>query len=110
MTKALLVTYIGIVAAAQIGATIGTLVIAGLAFAQVREMQAARLAQEQPQVIVDANYSKPPLVYVVVCNIGKGAAKDVSFDFSASMTAPEGVDNPFWVSLDKQGYFEQGIP
>jgi hypothetical protein len=105
-----LVSYAGIVAAAQIGATFGTLAIAVLAFRQVGEMREARLAQEKPQVIVDADYSNPPFVYVVVHNIGKGAAKDIAFEFSNAMTAPEGVDNPAWVSPDKQGYFERGIP
>ena len=75
------VSSIGFVAWAQAAAAIGTFILAGLAFAQVREMREARVAQERPHVIVDTDHSKPPNVYLVVRNIGKGAAKDISFEF-----------------------------
>ena len=66
LTIALLVDYAGIVAAAQIEATMGTLVIAGLAFAQVREMRQSRLAHECPHIIVDTDHTRRPDVYIKV--------------------------------------------
>jgi hypothetical protein len=101
--------YQGVAAGAQVAAAAGTFILAGLAYSQVREMRAARIAQERPQVIVDVDHSKPPLVNVVLRNIGQGAAKDIVFDFSAPMEIPEGANNPYVVPLNKQGYFEQGM-
>lgn len=109
LTIALLVVYARIVAAAQIGATIGTLVIAGLAFAQVREMRQSRLAQERPHVIVDTDHSKRPDVYVVLRNIGKGAAKDITFGFSAPLEMPRGNSNPDLIPVNEQPYFKRGM-
>jgi hypothetical protein len=60
-------------------------------------------------VIVDADHSRPPLVYIVVRNIGKGAAKDISFAFSAPIEAPEGQRHPHLVPVNEQGYFAQGL-
>jgi len=48
-------------------------------------------------------------VYLVVRNVGKGAAKDILFDFSAPVEAPEGANNQYWVPLNEQGYFAQGM-
>ena len=109
LTIALLVDYAGIVAAAQIEATMGTLVIAGLAFAQVREMRQSRLAQERPHVIVDTDHSKRPDVYVVLRNIGKGAAKDITFEFSVPMEMPRGDENPLLIPVNEQPYFKHGM-
>ncbi len=99
----------GIVAGAQIAAAIGTLLLAGLAFAQVREMRQARLAQERPHVIVDTDHTRPPLVYLVVRNIGRGAAKDISFEFSAPVKIPESANNPTVVPVNEQPYFKHGM-
>lgn len=101
--------YQGVAAGAQVAAAAGTFILAGLAYSQVREMRAARIAQERPQVIVDVDHSKPPLVNVVLRNIGQGAVKDITFDFSAPMEIPEGVNNPYVVPLNEQGYFERGM-
>jgi hypothetical protein len=46
----------------------------------------------------------------VVCNIGKRAARDISFEISAPMEIPEGQNNPLLVPLNEQGYFAQGLP
>jgi hypothetical protein len=109
----LIVTWVarsaGIVAGAQIAAAIGTLLLAGLAFAQVREMRRARLAQERPHVIVDTDHTKPPLVYLVVRNIGRGAAKDISLEFSAPVKIPESANNPTVVPVNEQPYFKHGM-
>jgi hypothetical protein len=99
----------GIVAGAQIAAAIGTLLLAGLAFAQVSEMRQARLAQERPHVIVDTDHTKPPLVYLVVRNIGRGAAKDISFEFSAPVKIPESTNNPIVIPVNEQPYFKYGM-
>jgi len=48
-------------------------------------------------------------VYVVLRNIGQGAAKDITFEFSAPMEIPEGVNNPYVVPVNEQGYFERGM-
>ena len=103
------VSSVGIVAVAQVGAALGTLILATLAFAQVREMREARIAQERPHVIVDADHSKPPLVDLVVRNIGRGAAKDISFEFSAPIEIPEAANNPIVVPINKQSYFKRGM-
>jgi hypothetical protein len=92
-----------------VAAAAGTFILAGLAYSQVREMRAARIAQERPQVIVDVDHSKPPLVNVVLRNIGQGAAKDITFDFSAPMEIPEGANNPRVVPVNEQGYFKRGL-
>jgi hypothetical protein len=84
----------GWVWAAGVAAAAGTFILAGLAYSQVREMRAARIAQERPQVIVDVDHSKPPLVNVVLRNIGQGAAKDITFDFSAPMEIRKAQTTP----------------
>lgn len=99
----------GVAAAAQVVAGLGTLVLASLAFEQVREMRETRLAQERPQVLVAADHSRPPFVNVVVRNIGKGAARNISFEFSAPVDAPESEDNPYWVPINEQDFFVRGL-
>ncbi len=75
----------------------------------VEEMREARIAQERPHVIVDTDHSEPSMVDVVLRNIGKGAAKDITFEFSANMEAPESIDNPLWVPVNEQPYFSRGL-
>jgi hypothetical protein len=101
--------YQGVAAGAQVAAAAGTFILAALAYSQVREMRAARIAQERPQVIVDVDHSKPPYVYVVLRNIGLGAAQDITFEFSAPMEIPEGENNPYVVPVNEQGWFERGM-
>jgi hypothetical protein len=72
-------------------------------------MREARLAQERPHVIVDTDHGKAPNVYLVVRNIGKGAAKDISFKFSAPIEVPEGTYNPIVVPVNEQPYFKRGM-
>jgi hypothetical protein len=75
----------GIVAGAQVAAALGTFVLAGLAYAQVREMRQARREASRPHVLVEADQTNPPHVYVVVRNIGQGPAKNITFEFSDVM-------------------------
>lgn len=76
----------------------------------VAEMRASRIAQERPQVIVDADYSRSPLIEVVVRNIGKGAAKDITFEFSAPMVSSLSIDehSPA-VPVNELPYFREGL-
>ena len=100
----------GVVAAAQVGAAAGTFITAILILEQVREMREARLAQERPQVIVDIDNSNSPFVYVVLRNIGNGAAKNITFDFSAPIEIPESRQNPALAPVTEQPYFKNGLP
>lgn len=100
----------GLVAGAQVVAAVGTLALAGLAYAQVKELRETRIAQERPQVIVDADYSSTDVINVVVRNIGKGAAKDITFEFSALMESPWSVgEDGEPTTLNELPYFEKGI-
>jgi hypothetical protein len=100
----------GVVAGAQVAAALGTFVLAGLAYAQVQEMRQARREALQPHVLVDADQTKPPFVYVVVRNIGQGAAKDISFEFSDVTEIPGSENNPSVGPVNEQVYFKDGIP
>lgn len=99
-----------LVSIAQITAAIGTLALAILTFAyvlftrsMVKELRETRLAQDRPYVIVDADYEELPIINVVVRNVGKGPAKDVTFDFSADLEASRGRN------LSELAYFTEGI-
>lgn len=100
-----------LVAYAQIGSAVATVVLALMAFSQVREMRAARIEQQRPHVIVDADYGHRDVVSVVVRNIGAGAAKDVSFEFSAPLEStlkdPEDRSKRFVVS--ELPYLKEGM-
>ena len=105
------------VSLAQVASAVGTLILAALTLAyvlftrsMVEEMRESRIAQEKPEVIVDADYSDQSVVDVVVRNIGKGAAKDITFEFSAplasSMSAREGGEA---LPLNELPYFKEGL-
>ncbi len=74
-----------LVAYAQVGSAVATVFLAAVALSQVLEMRAARIEQQRPHVIVDADYGHRDVISVVVRNIGAGTAKDVSFEFSAPL-------------------------
>jgi hypothetical protein len=67
---------------------LGTFVLARLAYAQVQEMRQARKEASRPYVLVEANQTKPPNVYVVVRNIGQGTAKNITFELSDVIEVP----------------------
>ena len=46
----------------------------------VNEMREARVSHERPQVVVTAEYRHGTLVEVVISNIGRGDATDLSTD------------------------------
>jgi len=106
-------------ALAQIASAVATGILAVAVFSQIREarkqatatretvneMRQSRLEQERPQIIVDADFDQAPDVNVVVRNIGKGAAKDITFAFSDSMKSTKIGIKP----LDKQPLFKNGL-
>lgn len=111
-------------AVAQILSAVATVILAVAVFFQIRtaqkqadaardtvgEMEESRLAQERPQVIVETDHSRPPFVSVVVRNMGKGAAKDVSFEFSHPVESPQSAaPHSLVVPVSEQPYFQQGI-
>lgn len=99
------------VAFAQVASALATVVLAIVALLQVLEVRKARIEQQRPHIIVDADYSHRSVIYVVVRNIGAGAAKNVSFEFSAPLKStlqdPEGGPNSFVVS--DLPYFKEGL-
>lgn len=94
---------------AQIAAALGTLSLAVLAYFQVKLARETRIAQERPQVIVDADYSDRNVVDVVVRNIGRGAATEISFDFSAPMVHSFLREGSEFVPLNELPYFRDGL-
>lgn len=67
------------------------------------ETRAGRRAQERPQILVEADYTRLPDVDLVIRNIGHGAAKNISFEFSSHVEDSEG-----FVVTDLQ-YFKRGL-
>lgn len=55
----------------------------------VQEMKLAREAQERPYVIMDFDLSDPPIINLVLSNIGNGAAKGVKFRFEPDLVASD---------------------
>lgn len=73
---------------AQIAGATGTALLAGITFAyvlatraMVREMRQAREAQTRPYVVLDFDYPRTYLCYMVIKNIGNGAALDLRVTF-----------------------------
>ena len=67
------------------------------------EMREARVAGGRPQIIVEADYSRLPIVDVVVRNVGGGAARDIEFEFSSPMVSSTGF------VLSALNYFRAGV-
>jgi hypothetical protein len=63
----------------------------------------ARVAGGRPQIIVEADYSRLPMVDVVVRNVGGGAARDIEFEFSSPMVSSTGF------VLSDLNYFRAGM-
>ena len=56
-----------------------------------RENKRARVAGGRPQVVVAVDHSHLPRVSIAVRNFAQAPAKDVSFEFSAPVEAPDGT-------------------
>jgi hypothetical protein len=76
----------------------------------LREMRESRLAQERPQVIVLAEYRQRRVIEVVVRNIGRGAAKNITFEFSAPLESSiSDQEHPEVVPRNELPYFQEGL-
>ncbi|BBL81197.1 hypothetical protein RxyAA322_30510 [Rubrobacter xylanophilus] len=65
--------------------------------------EAQRLAVGRPQVIVDDDYGRLPEVDVVVRNVSQGAAKEITFEFSAPVESSDGT------VISDLAYFKDGL-
>ena len=88
---------------AQVLSSLATLVVALGILYQGRQARRARDDQFRPQIIVDADYTGRFTTNIVVRNIGGGAAKDITFDFSAPLESTSGWD------ITELPYFQNGI-
>jgi hypothetical protein len=88
---------------AQLLSSLATFVVAAGILYQGREARKARDDQDRPQVIVDADYTGRFTTNIVVRNIGHGMAKNLTFDFSASLECKNGMD------VTEMPYFKHGI-
>jgi hypothetical protein len=70
----------------------------------IRERREERTAGGRPQVVVTADHSRLPKIYVVVRNFTKAPAKDITFDFSAPVESSDGF------VLSDLPYFKNGLP
>jgi hypothetical protein len=90
---------VDIVTLAQVASAIGTVGLTVLFAFQLRvlssqvsvnrdtlqEMRESRTAHERPQIVVSAEYRRGTLIEVVISNIGRGDAKNITFEFSAPL-------------------------
>ncbi len=88
---------------AQILSSLATFVVASGILYQGRQARKARQDQDRPQIIDDADYTGRFTTNIVVRNIGSGAAKDISFEFSAPLESKNGWD------VTELPYFKNGI-
>jgi hypothetical protein len=77
---------------AQILSSLATLVVASGILYQGRQARKARDDQDRPQIIVDADYTGRFTTNIVVRNIGRGMAKNITFEFSAPIQTTSGAD------------------
>jgi hypothetical protein len=67
----------------------------------LEEMKAQRTSVGRPQVIVQEDYDGLPEIDVAIRNVSEGAAKDVTFEFSAPVESSNGFvisDLPYFAS------------
>ena len=88
---------------AQLLSSLATFVVAAGILYQGREARKARDDQDRPQIIVDADYTGRFTTNIVVRNIGHGMAKNLTFDFSATLESKDGTD------VTEMPYFKHGI-
>ena len=69
----------------------------------VRELREQRLSGGRPQVIVEARYSRLPVIDLVVKNVSGGVAKSIKFDFSAPLEDSSGF------VISDLPYFREGM-
>jgi hypothetical protein len=109
---------------AQVASAIGTLGLTVLFGFQLRvfyrqvlvnrdtlqEMRESRTAHERPHVLVTAEYRHGTLVEVVVSNIGRGAAENITFEFSAPLESSVSYQRDSEVvPLSELRHFREGL-
>src|SRR5215203_2491151 len=92
-----------IVVLAQLLSSLATFVVAAGILYQGREARRARDDEDRPQIIVDADYTGRFTTNIVVRNIGRGVARNITFAFSASLESTSGYD------ITELPYFRDGI-
>ncbi len=76
----------------------------------LNEMRETRVSHERPQVVVTAEYRHGTLVEVVISNIGRGDAKDITFEFSAPMESSVSYRRDSEViPLSELPHFKEGL-
>ncbi len=70
----------------------------------IRERREEHAAGGRPQVVVTADHSHSPEIYLVVRNFTQAPAKDITFDFSAPVESRDGY------VLSELPYFKDGLP
>lgn len=77
----------------------------------VEEMRVGREAQDRPLVVIDVDYSRIPMLSLVIRNIGKGAARKVKFVFLSPLVVPEEAfaDGEGEIVLSSLPVFSKGI-
>jgi hypothetical protein len=75
----------------------------------LNEMREARVSHERPQVVT-AEYRHGTLVEVVISNIGRGDAKDITFEFSAPVESSVSYRRDSEVTpLSELPHFKEGL-
>ena len=88
---------------AQVLSSLATFVVAAGILYQGREARKARNDEDRPQIIVDADYTGRFTTNIVVRNIGRGMARNITFEFSAPIESTQGWD------ITQLPYFKHGI-
>ena len=86
------------------GIAVGYLLLIKNQREMIRERREEREAGGRPQVVVTADHSHLPKIYVVVRNFTKAPAKDITFDFSVPVENSEGL------VLSELPFFKEGLP
>ena len=113
-----------VVTIAQVASAIGTVGLTVLFGFQLRvfyrqvlvnrdtlnEMRESRTAHERPQIVVSAEYRHGTLIEVVISNIGRGDAKNVTFEFSAPLESSVSYPRDSEVvPLSELPHFREGL-
>ena len=76
----------------------------------LQEMRESRTAHERPHGLVIAEYRHGTLVEVVVSNIGRGAAENITFEFSAPLESSVSYQRDSEVvPLSELRHFREGL-
>jgi hypothetical protein len=82
--------------------------LGGFAWIQVLQAKKLREGQARPFVVVDFEMGHPPVMYLVVANLGRTMARNVRFEIDPPFKS--GVDKSSPVPLANLKLFAEGIP